>query len=99
MKGIKHLLSVVALMGMTLGAAQAADGDEREAYPYNFLGVKGGVQRVPTDYDHSKLLTPIGGVQFGRYFVPEVGLRLDVQGWQTRWWFPGRGSLPHSSYA
>ena len=84
MKGIKHLLSVVALMGMTLGAAQAADGDEREAYPYNFLGVKGGVQLVPTDYDHSKLLTPIGGVQFGRYFVPEVGLRLDVQGWQTR---------------
>ena len=84
MRGIKHLLSVVALMGMTLGVAQAAEEGEREAYPYNFLGVKGGVQLVPTNYDHVDLLTPIPGIQFGRYFVPEVGLRLDVQGLKSR---------------
>ena len=84
MKGIKLLLSVACLMGLACGALHAADEGERETHPYNFVGIKGGVQLVPTDYNHADLLTPIAGVQLGRYFTPEIGLRLDVQGWQSR---------------
>ncbi len=83
---MKKLLSfaVAALVSLTAVSAFAGDNDSKEPAPYWFVGAKGGIQIVPTDYNHSKLITPAVGVQFGRFFTPEVGLRIDAQGWQSR---------------
>jgi outer membrane protein OmpA-like peptidoglycan-associated protein len=77
-------LAVAVFMSLTVFYSFAADNDTQPLGSYWFVGAKGGIQIVPTDFNHSKLITPAVGVQFGRFFTPEVGLRLDAQAWKSR---------------
>lgn len=49
-----------------------------------FVGLNGGAQVSFTNYDFGKLITPDVGVQFGAYFTPVVGARLQVDGLWNR---------------
>jgi outer membrane protein OmpA-like peptidoglycan-associated protein len=77
-------LAVAVFMSLTVFYSFAADNDTQPLGSYWFVGAKGGIQIVPTDYDHAKLITPAAGVQFGRFITPTIGLRLDAQCWQSR---------------
>ena len=81
MKNVK-LFAALALAGLT--ATQAMAQEETLSYPYNFVGAQAGIQLTCTDYDALELLTPIAGLQAGRWFAPEFGGRLSFQGWKSR---------------
>lgn len=81
MKNLK-LFAVFALAG--LAAHQANAQEETLSYPYNFVGAQAGIQLTATDYDALELVTPIVGLQAGRWFAPQFGGRVSFQGWNTR---------------
>ena len=69
---------------MTLSTANAQDNEKGKLKSYNFVEAQGGVQFTSTDAKIDKLLMPTAGFSIGRYFSPAVGLRLHVNGWQTK---------------
>jgi len=81
---IQKLLLGFALAAMSLVSANAQTANNAEETPYYYIGLKGGVQGVPTNYDFTQLLTPSVGVMAGMQFNRIVGARLDVQGLWSR---------------
>ena len=78
-------LIAAAAMAVSLATpalAQDADNDGRDykPFPHMFVGIQGGAQTTFTNYDNSKLITPITAVSFGGWFTPVVGSRLHVSG-------------------
>ena len=65
-------------------AASAQCRMDYKAYPYGFVGLQGGGQITFTNYNLGKLITPIGGVQFGGQFSPIIGARISAQGINNR---------------
>lgn len=77
---IKFYAAALAVMfGATMASAQ-----DYEPFPYGFVGAQGGAQLTFTNYDHGKLITPVGAVQLGAMFTPEIGARLHVGGWTSK---------------
>lgn len=68
----------------TIPALAQGDDKNYEPYPYWFVGVQGGAQATFTNSAFDKLITPIGAVSVGRFFVPEFGARINVQGWNNK---------------
>lgn len=80
---ICQFLSTLAIAAVSLLPANAQYTSARydyDAAPYYYVGIKGGVQGVPTDYDFAELITPSAGVMVGAQFSRLVGGRLDLQG-------------------
>lgn len=69
---------------LALATFSFVSAEESNKESYWFGGVQGGLQFVSTDYNIPDLTMPEFGVQVGRYFVPELGARLSVQGFQTK---------------
>lgn len=85
MKRTLRLLTAVCLTALTTFSASAQNAEkDYEPYPYTFIGVQGGGQVTFTNCAIDKLVTPIGAVSIGRFFTPEVGARLNVQGWNNK---------------
>ncbi len=84
-------LAVAALLASTTVSAQCQM--DYKPYPYGFVGLQGGGQVTLTNYNLTKLLTPIGGVQIGGQFSPIIGVRLHAQGISGRT-AAGRGFKP-----
>lgn len=80
MKFFKTLLCALAVLTSVSAATAQTTTDEYEAAPYWFMGVKGGIQGTPTNYDFTKLITPSFGIMAGYQFAPQFGMRLDLQG-------------------
>lgn len=74
-------LAAALCFGWTGTQAQEYDYDP---YPYGFVGVQGGAQMLLLNYDHTKLITPMAGVQVGGMFSPYLGARLSAQGVWTK---------------
>ena len=83
-KTMKKLFILMAATLMTLSTANAQDNEKGKLKSYNFVEAQGGVQFTSTDAKIDKLLMPTAGFSIGRYFSPAVGLRLHVNGWQTK---------------
>ena len=83
-KTMKKLLIFMVATLMTLSTANAQDNEKGKLKSYNFVEAQGGVQFTSTDAKIDKLLMPTAGFSIGRYFSPAVGLRLHVNGWQTK---------------
>ena len=83
-KTMKKLFIFMVAMLMTLSTANAQDNEKGKLKSYNFVEAQGGVQFTSTDAKIDKLLMPTAGFSIGRYFSPAVGLRLHVNGWQTK---------------
>lgn len=80
---IQNLFLSLAIASLSFTSALAQTTTEEET-PFYYIGLKGGVQGVPTNYDFTKLLTPSVGVMAGMQFNRLVGARLDVQGLWSR---------------
>lgn len=74
-------LAAALCFGLTGTQAQKYDYDP---FPYGFVGVQGGAQMLLLNYDHTKLITPMAGVQLGGMFSPYLGARLSAQGMWTK---------------
>lgn len=74
---IKFILASLAVVAVSVVSANAQSEDFE---PHWFVGAKGGIQAVPTNYDFGKLITPAFGVNGGYQFAPQFGVRLDLQG-------------------
>lgn len=87
----------IAVFAATMAHAQEAvptstsgDGERTTAkrnyhpYPYGFISVQGGGQVTFTNYDASKLITPVGAFSVGGFFTPSVGVRLHANGWRNK---------------
>ena len=72
-------IALVAAFSLGLTGVQAQKYDYK-AYPYNFAGAQAGAQVMLLNFDHLKLVTPIGGAYFGSMFSPYYGIRLSAQG-------------------
>ena len=94
MRIIKVLtLALFATLGAQTVSAQSAD--ENRSYPYGFIGLQGGAQLTFTNYDHTKLITPIGAVQGGVMWTPVVGTRLHVSGVDGKTAMKGLGEFKY----
>ena len=88
MKKFRKYLMAASLL--CLGSSVQAQGNEftngkdYKPYPHMFVTLQGGGQLTVTNYDHTKLITPVGAVSFGGYFAPAIGARLSVLGFQSK---------------
>lgn len=84
MVSIKKMFALAMLAAGIVAPASAqessADGKDYRPFPHMFVGIQGGAQTTFTNYDNSKLITPISAVSFGGWFTPVVGSRLHVSG-------------------
>lgn len=83
MKKIMKLTAAVALLFGVSTAALAQD-DKEEFYPNWFVGVQAGGQTTFTNYNSLNLLTPQFGIQVGRWFAPEFGVRIHAMGFDQK---------------
>ncbi len=83
----------------TTAAAQEGKEAQTRSYPYFFAGIQGGAQTTFTNYDATKLITPIGGVNVGAMLAPAVGARLHVSGINNKGGFRYSGQKYDYNYA
>ena len=80
MINFKTALATVLLATTATQATFAQTEGEKKSYPYAFIGIQGGAQTTFTNYNASKLITPIVAVSVGGMFTPVVGARIHVSG-------------------
>ena len=78
MKAKKLLTAIVAMTMVCAASAQEV------LKSYSFVEAQGGVQLTSTNAPMDKLITPTAAFSIGHYFFPSVGLRLHVNGWQSK---------------
>ena len=84
-KIMAKITRIITLALVVLGAsfsakAQKAEKDY-EPYPHWFIGLQGGVQDTfNPEFNNWKTFTPTASLSFGRWFIPEVGARLHLNG-------------------
>ena len=91
--------SLLSLAMATTAAAQERKDAQTRSYPYFFAGIQGGAQTTFTNYDATKLITPIGGVNVGAMLAPAVGARLHVSGINNKGGFRYSGQKYDYNYA
>ena len=91
--------SLLSLAMVTTAAAQEGKEAQTRSYPYFFAGIQGGAQTTFTNYDATKLITPIGGVNVGAMLAPAVGARLHVSGINNKGGFRYSGQKYDYNYA
>ena len=91
--------TLLSLAMATTAAAQEGKEAQTRSYPYFFAGIQGGAQTTFTNYDATKLITPIGGVNVGAMLAPAVGARLHVSGINNKGGFRYSGQKYDYNYA
>jgi len=87
MKALKSLLIGALALTATAASAQvfeAKDGTKYEFQKYWFFDLEGGAQYTLGEAKFRRLIRPNVQVAIGRQFNPVLGLRLQVNGWQSR---------------
>ena len=82
MKRIFALAALLAVGSLSNVFAQSEETDDN--FSYNWVGLQGGANMTFSNVDKCKLISPMGGFQLGRYFIPGIGARLSVQGGKAR---------------
>ena len=80
----KRLLTTALATMLLATTAMAQDCEKGKLQSYSFVEAQGGVHFTSTDAPIDKLLMPTASLSFGHYFFPSVGLRLHVNGWQSK---------------
>jgi len=80
------LIGALALTATAASAQvyEAKDGTKYEFQKYWFLDLEGGAQYTLGEAKFRRLVRPNVQVAIGRQFNPWLGLRLQVNGWQSR---------------
>ena len=82
---MKRIFALAALLAVgSLSHVFAQDEETDDNLTYNWVGLQGGANMTFSDVDKCKLISPMGGFQLGRYFIPGIGARLSVQGGKAR---------------
>lgn len=82
---MKRIFALAALLAAgSLGNVFAQSEESDDNFSYNWVGLQGGANMTFSEVDKCDLISPMGGFQLGRYFIPGVGARLSVQGGKAR---------------
>ena len=82
---MKRIFALAALLAVgSLSNVFAQDEETDDNFAYNWVGLQGGGNMTFSKVDKCKLMSPMGGFQLGRYFIPGIGARLSVQGGKAR---------------
>ncbi len=95
---IKKIFSVLAIALTCITTTSAQYVTEYDDAPYWYVGLKGGIQTVPTNYSLGSLIAPAIGIDFGRQFFPEFGIRGDIQGLWSKTAFKGADATDGFKY-
>ena len=77
------LLAAAAVAVPASAQYTPAKADKSE-YPHMFIGLQGGAQITFTNYQASKLITPIGVFNVGGMLTPAIGARINVSGYKAK---------------
>lgn len=81
---MKKILKVMALCALPLVAFGQDDSKNANDFrTYNFLQLQGGLHLPHSSGDFGELMKPNFGVNVGRWFAPEIGARIGVEGFNT----------------
>ena len=80
----KRIAVLAGLMLALLPSLLQAQQPRRVSGSYGFLQLQGGVSTTFTNAKQDKLLSPTFTVGVGAMVIPELGLRLSLNGWQQR---------------
>ena len=99
---MKKLIRKAVATALVLSCCQVVYAQEKSEYneynyPHNFITLQGGAQATFTNYKFTDLLTPQFAISFGRYFTPEFGVRLHIQGYEVKGGFDS-GVLVNKEY-
>ena len=76
----KYLFATVLIALVAATASAQTEGEKSLTYPQLFFGLQGGGQTTLTDYNNWKLVTPTASFNFGAFFTPVIGARLNFNG-------------------
>lgn len=80
MKHLNHIVAIALMASMTT-SAYAQDFTKEELFPNGFIGVQaGGQYLLGNDLNVNSGISPKVGFQLGSWFVPEMGIRLSLNG-------------------
>ena len=78
---MKNILKVMALCALPLAAYGQSDSKNANDFrTYNFFQVQGGLHLPFTPGERADLMKPNFGINVGRWFAPELGARIGVEG-------------------
>lgn len=95
MPNYKHIFAAALMTVMTTGSF-AQELTRENFYPNGFIGVQGGGHMLMSDYNtENNVIKPFVGLQLGSWFMPELGVRLSLQGYENKWKF--KNNIPDYS--
>ena len=79
---MKKLLLLALLFVSTVPVlAQDVEENKHPIAPYTFIGLQGGVENTfNKEFNNWKTFMPTASISFGRWFTPQIGARLHVNG-------------------
>jgi len=75
---------LTAMMGAVLMLTPLKLSAQEKFSPYGFIQLQSGAGTTFTNVDQSKLISPTFTVGAGAMVIPELGLRLNVNGWKQK---------------
>lgn len=81
---MKHIFSTAILMATMSSSAFAQGLTTEELIPNGFVGIQAGAHFTSTQYTTENYVAkPFVGIQVGSWFIPQMGARLSLQGYQN----------------
>jgi outer membrane protein OmpA-like peptidoglycan-associated protein len=86
-----NIKNLILTTGLAVSLNASAQQENRGALQsFNFIELQGGGMMTVTNGNvGTNLIRPIAAFSVGRYFTPEFGMRLHVDGWQAKNKFEG----------
>lgn len=92
MPNYKHIFAA-AMMAVMTTASFAQELTKDDIYPNGFAGIQAGGHILMSDYNtENNVVKPFIGLQIGSWFMPELGVRLSLHGYENKWTF--KNNLP-----
>lgn len=76
------IVALTAFFALSASAQTKCEG--QGCTPYWYVQAQGGIQWPYTDGKFSELISPVFGLNIGRQINPLVGVRLGVEGWNSK---------------
>lgn len=81
---MRKRLAIAASILLTLAPCSLKAQQSEKFRPYGFLQLQGGVSTTFTNAKQNKLLSPTFTVGVGAMVIPQLGLRLNLNGWEQK---------------
>lgn len=81
---MKKTIIVALTAFFALSASAQSKCEAKGCAPYWYIQAQGGIQWPYTDGKFSELISPVFGLNIGRQINPLVGVRLGIEGWNSK---------------